>query len=347
MTALSVLDLAFVTTDAPPAAALHRSVELAKAVDALGYTRFWVAEHHNLPSVACSTPDVLIGQIAAATQRIRVGAGGIMLPNHAPLMVAERFKSLEAFFPGRIDLGLGRAPGTDQVTAYALRRRDGSQQEGGRPDDDFLERLQELMAWDKGDFPPQHPFKQIAVMPDGVPLPPLWLLGSSDYSARLSAQLGLRFAFAHHFAGFDAAAALRGYRAAFEPSPSLERPYSMLTVAVIAGESAAEAERLASSADLNALRRARGEFRPLPSPDEAAQVTLSQEERAFIGRNRARLFVGTPDRVHAELAELIAVTQADEVMITTPVFDPKARQHSYALLADAFGLTRSGISAAA
>src|ERR687883_1365099 len=174
MPPLSVLDLSFVTTGTPPSAALRNPLDLARLADRLGYTRYWLAEHHNLPSVASPAPEIMIGQVAAATQRIRVGSGGVMLPNHAPLVVAERFKTLEALFPGRIDLGVGRAPGTDQVTAYALRRL--HEQRG----DDFLERLQELVFWDRG-FPEGHPFRRIEAMPSDAPLPPIWILGSSDY----------------------------------------------------------------------------------------------------------------------------------------------------------------------
>src|SRR5918997_3897806 len=195
MLPLSVLDLSPVAAGMSGTTALRNTPDLAPLAERLGYTRYWVAEHHNIPSIASPAPEIMIGQIAAVTERIRVGSGGVMLPNHAPLMVAERFKLLEALFPGRIDLGLGRAPGTDPVTSYALRRM---QEERGR--DDFLERLQELLLLETKSFPPDHPFHRIEIMPSGVPLPPIWLLGSSDYSAHLSARLGLGFGFAHHFA---------------------------------------------------------------------------------------------------------------------------------------------------
>jgi len=177
MIPLSVLDLSVVTSGTKPAAALRNSIDLARHVDALGYVRYWLAEHHNLASVASPAPDLMIGQIAAVTNNIRVGSGGVMLPNHAPLVVAERFKMLEALFPGRIDLGLGRAPGTDGATAYALRSR-----LDRREGDDFLERLHELTLWETRDFPPGHPYNNVVAMPDDTPLPPIWLLGSSDYS---------------------------------------------------------------------------------------------------------------------------------------------------------------------
>ncbi|HEY8580048.1 MAG TPA: MsnO8 family LLM class oxidoreductase, partial [Beijerinckiaceae bacterium] len=189
MRALSVLDLSFVTTQTPPSTALRQTIAMAQAAEAMGYARYWLAEHHSMASIASSAPDIMIGQIAAATQRIRVGSGGVMLTNHAPLVVAERFKTLEALFPGRIDLGLGRAPGTDQVTAFALRRRLDERQ-----GDDFLERLQELTLWENRGFPEGHPFNKVIAMPDDAPLPPLWLLGSSDYSAQLAARIGVGYA---------------------------------------------------------------------------------------------------------------------------------------------------------
>src|SRR5918996_4815049 len=237
MIPLSVLDLSVVTTGTRPAAALQNSIELARHVDGLGYVRYWLAEHHNLASVASPAPDLMIGQIAAVTKNIRVGSGGVMLPNHAPLVVAERFKMLEALFPGRIDLGLGRAPGTDPATAYALRAR-----LDGRNGDEFLERLMELMLWETRNFPEGHPFNNVVAMPSDAPLQPVWLLGSSDYSADLSAQIGMGFAFAHHFASYDAVEALTHYRARFKPSPSRSTPWSILAVAVVAAETDEEAE---------------------------------------------------------------------------------------------------------
>ena len=210
MVPLSVLDLSVVTTGTKPAAALRNSIDLARHVDGLGYVRYWLAEHHNLASVASPAPDLMIGQIAAVTRNIRVGSGGVMLPNHAPLVVAERFKMLEALFPGRIDLGLGRAPGTDGATAHALRSR-----LDRREGDDFLERLQELVLWETRGFPAGHPYNNVVAMPDDTPLPPIWLLGSSDYSSELAAQVGMGYAFAHHFAMHDAVDAMINYRRHF------------------------------------------------------------------------------------------------------------------------------------
>ena len=333
MIPLSILDLSVVTTATRPAAALRNSIDLARHADGLGFLRYWLAEHHNLASVASPAPDVMIGQIAAVTSRIRVGAGGVMLPNHAPLVVAERFKMLEALFPGRIDLGLGRAPGTDGATAYALRSR-----LDRREGDDFLERLHELTLWETRDFPPGHPYNKVVAMPDDTPLPPIWLLGSSDYSSELAAQVGMGFAFAHHFATYDAVQAMTDYRSHFKPSPWRATPYAILAVAVVAAETDAEAERLASSMDLNRLLRDRGQYLPLPSPEEALAFPYTDADRALIARNRSRLFVGCPATLMTKLEPLIAASQADELMVITAVYDHEARKRSYSLLADAFGL---------
>jgi luciferase family oxidoreductase group 1 len=256
-----------------------------------------------------------------------------MLPNHAPLVVAERFKMLEALFPGRIDLGLGRAPGTDGATAYALRNRL-ERREG----DDFLERLHELTLWETRNFPPKHPFNQVVAMPNDTPLPPIWLLGSSDYSAELAAQVGMGYAFAHHFASYDAIAAMTNYRAHFKQTGWRETPYAILAVAVVAAETDAEAERLAASMDLNRLLRDRGQYIPLPSVEEAQAYAYTDADRAAIARNRSRLFVGSPATVIERLEPMIAASQADELMVITAVYDHEARKKSYSLLADAFGL---------
>ncbi len=332
MIPLSILDLSVVTTGTPPSQALRNSIDLARHADGLGYVRYWLAEHHNLASVASPAPEIMIGQIAAATSRIRVGSGGVMLPNHAPLMVAERFKMLEALFPGRIDLGLGRAPGTDGATAYALRNR-----LAGREGDDFLERLSELILWETRRFPEEHPYNKVVAMPNDVPLPPIWLLGSSDFSSDLAAQVGMGFAFAHHFASHDAADAMVHYRARFKTSNWLQAPHAILAVAAICAESDEEAEKLASSADLNRLRRDRGEYVPLPSVEEALAYPYSEAEKMKIVRNRSRLFVGSPSTVMAKLQPLVAETHADELMVVTAMYDHEARKRSYALLAEAFG----------
>jgi luciferase family oxidoreductase group 1 len=343
MVALSVLDLSPVTTATPPAAALNNSLDLARHVDRLGYSRLWLAEHHNLPTIASSAPDIMIGQIAAITRNMRVGSGGVMLPNHAPLMVMERFKVLEALFPGRIDLGLGRAPGTDQITSLALRRR----QDTSNEQDDFLDRFQEMMLFESKGFPANHPFSKVDAMPTGVPLPPIFLLGSSGYSAELAAQVGMGFSFAHHFSDFPPEIPMLNYRNNFKPSVWRDKPCAILGVAAIAADTAAEADRMAMSADLHFARRARGEYGPLASPDEAAAYSYQPIDRERIKQNRKRLIVGSAEQVRERIQTLADVTQADEVMITTMVYDHAARKHSYALLADAFGLALSAPRAAA
>jgi luciferase family oxidoreductase group 1 len=334
MIPLSVLDLSPVTTGISGPQALRNSIDLGRLADRLGFIRFWVAEHHNMPNIASSAPDIMIGQIAAATERLRVGSGGVMLPNHAPLQVAERYKVLEGLFPGRIDLGLGRAPGTDPVTSYALRRR-----QDDPAGDDFLDRFQELLAFEGRLFPESHPFRKVNAMPADVPLPPLYLLGSSGYSAQLAAHVGAGFSFAHHFSDFDPVGPMMTYREQFKPSATRDKPLAILALHVVCADTEADAERLASSVDLNFALRRQGRYQPIPSPEEAAAHTYSSADRALIGQNRARLVVGTKDKVMAHLEPLIKATQADEVMITTMIYDHEARKHSYELLAEAFGLT--------
>jgi len=283
-----------------------------------------------MPAIASSAPEIMIGQIAAATSRIRVGSGGVMLPNHAPLMVAERFKVLEALYPGRIDLGLGRAPGTDPATSYALRRRQGISEE-----DDFLDRFNELMLLESRGFPAGHPFANVRAMPSDVPLPPIFLLGSSDYSAQLAGHIGAAFAFAHHFANFDAAEAMRLYRETFKPSPAHAKPYAILATHVVCADTDDEAERLARTVDLNIVRRAKGEYLPLASPEEAAAYDYTSVDKARIAQNRARVAVGSSATVKAKLTPLIEATQAQELMVTTMIYDHAARMRSYELLAEA------------
>jgi len=328
---LSVLDLSPVASGSTAAQALHNTVDLARLADSLGYTRYWIAEHHNMPMIASSAPEIMIGQVAAATSHIRVGSGGVMLPNHAPLMVAERFKVLEALFPGRIDLGLGRAPGTDPATSYALRRRQGVSEE-----DDFLDRFNELMLFETRGFPAGHPFANVKAMPADVPLPPIYLLGSSDYSAQLAGHIGAVFAFAHHFATFDAADAMRLYRESFKPSPSHAKPYAILATHVVCADSDEEADRLARTVDLNFVRRAKGEYLPLASPEEATAYDYAPVDRARIASNRQRMSIVSPATVKARLAPLIEATQTQELMVTTMIHDHAARKHSYELLAGIF-----------
>ena len=336
MVPLSILDLSPVTTGNTGPQALRNSIDLARFADRLGFTRYWVAEHHNLPNIASSAPDIMIGQIAAVTSHMRVGSGGVMLPNHAPLQVAERYKVLEGLFPGRIDLGLGRAPGTDPVTSYALRRR-----QDDPAGDDFLDRFQELIAFEQHLFPESHPFRKVTAMPSDVPLPPIYLLGSSGYSAQLAAHVGAGFSFAHHFSDFDPVGPMIAYREQFQPQAGRDKPLAILAAHAIVADTDAEAERLATSVDLNFARRRQGHYLPIPSPEEAAAYESSPTDRALIAQNRARLIVGGKAKVMAHLEPLIEATKADEVMVTTMVYDHEARKHSYALLAEAFGLASS------
>ncbi len=333
MTPLSILDLAFVTNGATAADALRSTLDLAQHAERWGYRRFWLAEHHNLPGIASAATAVVIGYVAGGTRTIRIGSGGIMLPNHAPLIIAEQFGTLESLYPGRIDLGLGRAPGTDPATSYALRRR-----QGVGDDDDFLERFNELMLLETRAFPAGHPFHNIRAMPAETPLPPIFLLGSSDYSAQLAAHIGAAFSFAHHFATFDAGTAMALYRDNFKPSQSHKKPYAILGTATVCADTDEEADRIATTVDLNIVRRGKGEYLPLASPENAAAYPYTPVDRTRIAQNRAKMSVGSPKTVRTKLEALIAETRADEVMVTTMIYDHAARKRSYELLAQAFGL---------
>ncbi len=330
---LSVLDLSPVGTGSSAAQAVQNTLSLARLADRLGYTRYWLAEHHNMPGIASSAPEVLIGAVARETTRLRVGSGGIMLPNHAPLRVVETFRVLEALHPGRIDLGIGRAPGTDQMTAFALRRS----REALRADD-FPAQLGELLAFAHDQFPAGHPFQSVRAVPVDVPLPPVWLLGSSDYSAQVSAALGMGFAFARHISPDGAVEAMALYREQFTPSDTLPEPKTILAVSVICADTDARADVLASSPALSFLRLRSGQPGLLPSPEEAQAYPYTPTERAQIEASRARHVIGSPSVVRAQLDELIAQTGADELMITTMVHAHAERLHSYELLAEQFGL---------
>jgi luciferase family oxidoreductase group 1 len=327
---LSVLDLSPVSEGVPASQAVRNTVDLARAVDGLGYKRFWLAEHHAIPSVASSAPVVHIGHVAAATEHLRVGSGGIMLPNHSPLRIAEEFKVLEALHPGRIDLGIGRAPGTDQITAFALRRSREAMMA-----DDFGEQLAELLTFGgEREWPDRHPFARIRVMPDDVPLPPIHLLGSSDFSAQAAAGAGLGFAFAAHISPGGAVDAMRLYRERFAG----DRPHAILAVAAIVGEDDDHARFLSASARLSFVKLRSGTPIPLPRPEDALAHEYSpQEEGLLRGIDRA-LVAGGPETVRARLEELAIACQADEVMVMTHVHDHEERKRSYARLAEAMDL---------
>jgi luciferase family oxidoreductase group 1 len=288
-----------------------------------------VAEHHNMPGIASSAPPVLIGHIADATEVIRVGSGGVMLPNHASLVVAEQFGMLEALHPGRIDLGIGRAPGTDQVTAAALRRSPETLSA-----DDFPDQLMDLLGFFTGRWPDGHPFAQITAVPGRGDQPAVWLLGSSGYSAQVAGMLGLPFAFAHHFSAANTLPALALYREHFRPSQLLERPYAMVAAAVVCAETDERARWLAGSGALSFLLLRSGRPGPVPSPEEAAAYPYNELERAFIEDRHASNIIGSPETVNRGLAELLTATAADELMITTMVYDPADRLRSFELVAD-------------
>ena len=329
---LSVLDLAPVSRGSTPADALANSLRLAQAAEALGYRRLWVAEHHNMPGIASSSPPVLIAHLAAGTERIRVGSGGLMLPNHSSLAVAEQFGMLEALHPGRIDLGLGRAPGTDGVTAAALRR---TRDLGG---EDFPRQVGELLGYFHGDLPAHHPFSGIHAVPARGYQPALWLLGSSDFSATMAGHMGLPFSFAHHFAGGNTLPALDAYRSNFRPSPEMEQPYVMLGVNVVCADTDDEAEFLAGSGHLAILRLRQGRPDVYPSPEEAAEYDYTPLDRQTLRGWTANHIIGSPETVRAGLADLVARTGADELMLTTMAHDPDKRIASYRLVAEAMRL---------
>src|ERR687898_2958024 len=334
---LSVLDVSPISSDSNGTQALRNTLDLARLADQLGYERYWLAEHHNLPSIASSAPEIMIGHVASVTARIRVGAGGIMLPNHAPLKVAETFRVLEALHPKRIDLGIGRAPGTDPVTATALRRS-----HEGLGAEDFPERFGELLAFSGEGFPEDHPFRSVVAMPADVRLPPIWLLGSSGYSAGAAGQMGLGYAFAAHFSPADPAPAMLAYRESFEPSESFKRPSAILAVAVTCGETDEHAEMLASSMELAWVRMRSGNPGPLPSPEEALAYPYAPVERRLADAYRSMQVVGDPQTVRARVEELAEHTAADEVMVTTNVYDHAERLRSYERLAASFSTETPG-----
>ncbi len=330
---LSILDLSPIPSGATATQALRNTLDLARHGERLGFTRYWLAEHHNMPGIACPAPEVVIAAVARETTRIRVGSGGVMLPNHTPLKVTETFKVLEALYPGRIDLGIGRAPGTDQMTALALRRS-----REALTADDFPAQLAELLAFATDHFPDSHPFRSVHAVPVDVPLPPIWLLGSSEYSAHVSAAIGVGFAFARHISPDGAAEAMRLYRENFTPSDYRSAPRTVLAVSVLCAETDAEAEELATSVDLSFLRLRSGRPGPLPSPAEARAYEYTDVEREWVKTRRNHHVIGAPATVRAQLDGLLAQTEADELMVTSMIHDHQRRLRSYELLAEMFGV---------
>ena len=322
MTDFSLLDLCPVPEGATPAEALRRSVELAQHAEALGYRRFWLAEHHNMTGIASAATAVVIGRVAGATKTIRVGAGGIMLTNHAPLVIAEQFGTLESLYPGRIDLGLGRAPGATDRTALALRRR---------PEaiDTFPQDVLELQAL----LGPLQPGQLVQAVPGADTNVPLWMLGSSLYGAEVAAAFGLPYAFAAQFAPAAMMAALTLYREKFQPSKQLARPYAMVGINVVAADSDAEARRLFTSVQQAFRNMKRGRPGKLPPPVDDIESVWTPAEKADVTNTLSCSFVGTPTTITADLRRFIAATGADELIVVTSLHDHAARLRSYELLA--------------
>lgn len=316
---LSVLDLSPVGVDMSPSQAIRDSVELAKVADQLGYTRYWVAEHHNMASIATSAPEVMIAHIAAVTQRIRVGAGGIMIPNHTPLRVVEIFRTLEALYPGRIDLGLGRAPGTDPVAASALRRSN---------DPEVNHLLAELIAFERGEFPVGHPFRQIIPMPSDARLSSIWMLGSTLAGAAIAAQLGAPYAFAGHFAMRYARDAIALYRRQFRPSAALAEPYAMIAVTAVCGEDDDDARRLAAPIRVAVVKNRTGQRGPIVSIDEALAFPFTADEKAIADEFLTGAVIGGPEVAAAGLLAVARETGAQEVMLAALIPGLEARKES-------------------
>jgi luciferase family oxidoreductase group 1 len=331
---LSVLDQSPVPSGSTPAQALANSIDLARRVDALGFHRFWMSEHHAMDTLACTAPEVMLARIGVETKRIRIGSGGIMLPHYSPYKVAESFRMLHALYPGRVDLGVGRAPGGGPLEAHALRR-----ERRERPPDDFLDQLAELLAFLNKDFSPEHPFSRLPVAPDMPGKPEVWLLGSSMWSAHAAAQFALPYSFAHFFSQASARAAIETYRASFQPGGERSDPESSVAVGVICADTDEEANYLAATVRLLMRRIRQGDRRPVPPPEEAlrelgpAALRPSPEEGEW-----PRYFIGTPTKVRGELEGMAAALKVDEMVCVTIVHDHAARLRSYDLLAQVFGL---------
>ena len=335
---LSVLDQSPISEGSTGAAALRNSVELARLADSLGFQRYWVAEHHGTPALACAAPEILIAAIADATERIRVGSGGVMLPHYSALKVAEQFSILSGLHPERIDLGVGRAPGTDPMTTLALQR-----DRRHAPGDDFAEQLTELLALFEGRLPENHPFGRLARSLPGLPeRPEVWLLGSSPQSAIWAAELGLPYSFAD-FINPGGAAIAADYRGRFVDSERLGAPLVMTAVHAICAETDEEAERLASSARMMMSLLRRGQLVPVPPVDKALAY-LETRDKTNDGR---RAIVGSPATVREALEQVASEYGAEEIAILTITHDPEVRRRSYELIAGEFGLNRAGLSAAA
>jgi len=323
----SILDLAPIVEGGSAAQALHNAADLARHAERWGYARYWLAEHHNMPGIASAATSLAIAHVAAATSTIRVGAGGIMLPNHAPLVIAEQFGTLDALHPGRIDLGLGRAPGTDPVTAHALRRG----RSGGA--DSFPDSVVELMSYFQPPSPEGEPTPRVRAVPGAGAQIEIWILGSSLYGAQLAGALGLPYAFASHFAPAQLMEAIDLYRRCFRPSAALARPRVMIGVHVVAAETDDEAQRLATSLEQAFVNLRSGRPAPLPPPRAGFTAQLSAEQAAMLSEVLAFSAIGSTATVGRRLAELITRTDADEVILTSQIFEHRARVRSFELIA--------------
>jgi luciferase family oxidoreductase group 1 len=338
---LSVLDQAPISQGSTGAEALHNSVDLAQLAESLGYHRYWVAEHHGTPMLACASPEALIGPIAATTSRMRVGSGGVMLPHYSPLKVAETFSMFAGLFPGRIDLGVGRAPGTDPTTTFALQR----DRRQASPDD-FPAQLEELLAYLDGTLPGAHPFARLATLPGGPERPDPWLLGSSPQSGIWAAELGLPYAFAD-FINPSGADIARRYRQSFRSSPSGSAPEVIAAVWAVCAETDAEAERLASSAEMAFALLQTGRLIPVPAVEEALRFLEEDRARPKLFSRPRRRIVGAPATVRAGIEAAAREYEADEMMVVTITYEHAARRRSYELIAEEFGLVPSSSTAAA
>ncbi|EHM02158.1 luciferase family oxidoreductase, FMN-dependent, PP_0088 family [Acetobacteraceae bacterium AT-5844] len=338
--ALSILDQSTIASGRGADEAVRETLSLAQLADELGYARYWLAEHHNSASHAGAAPEILISAIAATTKRIRVGSAGVMLPHYAALKVAEQFRMLEAIAPGRIDLGVGRAPGSDGRTAYALNPN------AAQSADDFPRQVQDVLGWLGEGLPVDHPFRAIRAQPEVPTAPEVWMLGSSDYGARLAAVLGLPYCFAYFITdGRGAAEAMARYRREFIAHPGrIAAPYGAIGVFALCAPTEAEARRLYRSRELWRLSRDSGIFPPLPSVEEAEAYPYSEAETAHLERIRARAIIGTPEQVRDRLTTLATELEVQEIAVLSPIHDPGARRQSVRLLAEAFGLTPAALS---
>ncbi len=329
---LSILDQSPIISGFSPADAVQETIKLAQAAEGYGYHRYWLAEHHNMRGLADPCPEILLGALGAATSRIRVGTGGVLLPYYSPVKIAEIFRMYEALFPGRVDLGIGRAPGGDMLTAKAINPI------SFYASDEFPQQVVDMVGWLDDELPDDHPFKRVRAMPTGPGAPEVWLLGSSDYSGALAAHLGLRFAFAHFINARGGDGVSRAYRDGFRPSGRESQPYSMVCVFVICAHSAEEAERLAAPIDHRRVLMATGRESLVPTTEEALAWEYSEQDRAIIKRERERAVIGTPDSVNNRLLEIQEAFKADELMLITITGDYASGLRSYELVAQAFDL---------